>query len=43
MNPLEKIPKAAADSNPIFLDIENENIIQIQSQTSFLVISPTKN
>ena len=43
MNPLEKIPKAAADSNPIFFNIENENRIQIQSQTSFLVVGPTKN
>ena len=43
MNPLEKIPKAAVDSNPIFVNIENENRIQIQSQTSFLVVGPTKN
>ena len=43
MNYLEKIPWAAAESNPIFLDIENENKIQIQSQTSFLVVDPTKN
>ena len=47
MNPLEKIPRAAAGSNLIFFNIENENKIQIQiqiqSQTSFLVVDPTKN
>ena len=49
MNPLEKIPRAAAGSNLIFFNIENENKIQIQiqiqiqSQTRFLVVEPTKN
>ena len=43
MSHLEKIPRAAASSNLIFFNIENENKIQIQSQTSFLVVDPTKN
>ena len=41
-----KIPKICIQflySNPIFLDTENENGIQIQSLTSFLVVNPTKN
>ena len=44
MNPLEKIPRTAASSNIIFFNIENEKKkIQIQSQTNFLVVDPTKN
>ena len=41
-----KIPKSCIQflySNPFFLDTKNENWIQIQSQTSFLIVSPTKN